>query len=250
VTFNASQDQPADGRIDVRRDGPAAVLTLARPERSNAYTQAMLEALDQEIARADADAAVRVIVVTGTGDRAFSGGADRAELAVRDWRAVLELKSARVFERLRRSRCVTIAAINGAAVGGGLELAISCDLRVAVTGSTFRLPEPEFGLLPAAGGTALLPLLVGPLKTKELILGGASWDAAEALAHGLLTEVVAPGDLWARVTVWIDRIVRRDPDALRLAKQAIDAAATGTGASGFALVAQSLLVSHSRNGND
>lgn len=250
MTFNASQAQPVDGRIDAGRHGAAAVLTLARPERANAYTQAMLDSLEQEIARADADPSVRVIVVTGAGGRAFSAGADRGELAARDWRDVLALKSARVFERLRRSRSVTIAAINGAAIGGGLELAISCDLRIAVAGSTFRLPEPDFGLLPAAGGTALLPRLVGPLKTKELILGGASWDAAEALANGLLTDVVAPEELWSRVTVWIDRIARRDPDALRLAKQAIDAATPAAGAAGLALVAQSLLVSQPRNGND
>ncbi len=226
------------------------VLELARERHANAYTQSMLGLLEREIARADDDESVRVIVVTGAGSRAFSAGADRGELAARDWRSVPSLASARVFARLRRSRCVTIAAINGAAVGGGMELAISCDLRIAVTGATFRLPEPEFGLLPAAGGTALLPSLVGPLRTKELILGGAEWDAATALEAGLLTEVAAPAALWERIGSWVARIERRDPDAIRLAKQAIDASTGGGTPAGLERLAQSLLVKSARGKKD
>jgi enoyl-CoA hydratase/carnithine racemase len=233
---------PDGSGMTARRTGCAAWIELCRPERANAYTQDMLEALERHIEDAEADPAIRVIVITGAGDRVFSAGADRNELARRDWRSVLSLRSARAFERLRQSPCVTIAAINGAAVGGGVELAIACDLRLAVSTARFWLPEPELGLLPAAGGTRLLPQLVGELRAKELILGGAVWSAAEALLAGLLTEVVEPRDLASHVEVWVDRIARRDPDALRLAKHAIQRAASGHADAGFDLIAQSLLV--------
>lgn len=240
--LSGTADAAADGAVVARREGPALVLRISRPARANAYTQAMLAALADQVERADADRDVRVVVVTGEGGRVFCAGADRGEIATRDWRSVLTLASARAFRRLRTSRCVTIAAINGDAVGGGMELALSCDLRLAVEGARFWLPETELGLLPAAGGTALLPRLVGPLRAKEMILGGATWDAAEAFRAGLLTEVVPAGALEARVGAWTERIARRSADALALAKQAIDLGTPGQGDPAFELVAQSLLV--------
>jgi len=224
----------------VRCDGATLFVTLQRPDRANAYTQAMLAELERAVERADADAGLRTLVVTGGGARVFCAGADRAELACRDWRSVLALRSAAVFERLRKCRKVTIAAINGAAVGGGLELAISCDLRLAEPHASFWLPEPEFGLLPAAAGTRLLPRLVGQLRTRDLILGGARWDAQTALAAGLLTEVTPAGALAARLTHWIAQVERRDADALLLAKQAIAMSFTGETLQ-FDLLAQALL---------
>lgn len=240
MTLSSSPAPPVDGRILTRRDGASVILTLSRAARANAYTQAMLTGLAAAIDEADADATVRVIVIAGEGDRTFSAGADLGELAARDWRDVVSLNSEAVFARVRRSRAVTIAAVNGAAVGGGLELALSCDLRLAVKHATFRLPEPAFGLLPAAGGTALLPQLVGPLRAKELILGGAEWTADMALSAGLVTEVTTAADLWPRVADWVSRIASRDAHATALAKQAIDAA-TPAGDGGYALLAQSLL---------
>lgn len=237
------KDSHDDGSVSARRDGCAVWITLSRPARANAYTQAMLDALARHVDDAEADPTVRALVVTGAGDRAFSAGADRDELARRHWRDVLSLKSARTFEQLRRSRCVTIAAVNGVAVGGGFELALACDLRLAVTTARFWLPEPEFGLVPAAGGLRLLPRMVGEPRAKELILGGAVWDAATAERTGLLSEVVDASALTARVQVWIDRIAARDADALRLAKVAIERAADGSADPALDLIAQSLLVS-------
>ena len=159
---------------------------------------------------------------------------------------MLTLASARVFERLRDSRCVTIAAINGAAVGGGMELALACDLRLAVPRARFWLPEPEFGLLPAAGGLRLLPREVGPLRARELILGGAVWTADDALKANFLTEIADPPALWDRVQAWIDRIAVRDIEAIRLAKQVLASGAAG-GDPNMDRLAQSLLVRHQRN---
>lgn len=231
----------ADGRIRIDRidhRDPAGLvcrLTIDRPAKANAYTQPMLEALETALAAAETDG-TRVIVITGAGDRAFSAGADRTELARRDWRSVLALASARVFDRLRRHPCVTIAAVNGAAVGGGLELALACDLRVAASASRFWLPEPEFGLLPAAGALRWLPQAVGRARASALILGGARWSADDACQSGLVAEVAAPGALDAAVDRWIARILARDAAALTLAKRALDA---DSGA--FDLVAQALL---------
>jgi enoyl-CoA hydratase len=232
---------PADGRIRIDRidhhdpDGLVCRLTIDRPAKANAYTQPMLEALETALAAAETDG-TRVIVITGDGDRAFSAGADRTELAQRDWRSVLTLASARVFERLRRHPCVTIAAVNGAAVGGGLELALACDLRVAASTSRFWLPEPEFGLLPAAGGLRWLQQAVGRARASALILGGARWSADDARQNGLVAEVAEPGALDAAVERWIARILARDATALTLAKRALDA---DSGA--FDLTAQALL---------
>lgn len=232
--------------IQATRNGSTLVVTLARADRANAYTQGMLNSLDDLIETADQDLSLRVMVVTGAGDRVFCGGADRTEIATRDWRSVLDLTSARVFGRLRKSRCVTIAKINGSAVGGGLELALACDLRLAVSTARFWLPEPELGLIPAAGGTELLPLIVGPARAKEMILGGAIWNATEAWQYGLLTEVSPPEELEKRVQAWIDRIGTRNADALRWAKHSIDLAMSGRAGTGQELMAQALLVQAQR----
>jgi enoyl-CoA hydratase/carnithine racemase len=230
-----------EGALRLEPQGAALVVTIDRPGHANAYTQAMLAQLEQAIAAADADSAIRALVITGAGDRAFCAGADRTEIAERDWRSVLSLRSAAVFERLRRCRKVTIAAINGAAVGGGMELAISCDLRVASPRARFWLPEPEFGLLPAAAATKLLPRIVGPLRARDLVLGGARWDAQAAWSAGLLSEVAPEGGLMQSVRAWVDQVARRDPDALMLGKQALDLSFTGEGMQ-FDLLAQTLLV--------
>lgn len=235
-------DESSQTLVSVAISGAMALITLERPSHANAYTQAMLADLERGIEQADSDPDVRAIVLTGAGERAFCAGADRHEIATRDWRSVLSLRSAAVFDRIRNSRKVTIAAINGMAVGGGFELAISCDLRVAATHARFWLPEPQFGLIPAAAATRLLPRLVGAFRAKDIILGGAEWSAGDALDAGLLSEIAPPGALMQRVGQWITRIERRDADALFLAKQAIDMSSSGVDTTRFDLLAQALLV--------
>lgn len=209
------------GTWHVLDDGAVRTLILERPTRANAYTVAMLDQLAQLLDEAEQTRAVRALVITGAGDRTFCAGADRAELAHRSWRDVLHLKSAAVFARLRSSRLVTIAAINGVAVGGGMELALACDLRVAVPHARFWLPEPAAGLLPAAGGTALLAATVGRTHARAVILGGAEWDADTAERVGFLTAVARDGTLREAVRAWTDRILDRHPDALQVAKLAL-----------------------------
>jgi len=225
-----------------RLEGDVLHLLLDRVEKANAYTTEMLDQLEAAIEDADLREAVRLVVIRGAGERTFCAGADLGEIEARDWKSVLELKSARVFERIRRARCVTLAVVNGAAVGGGMELAAACDLRIAVGSARFRLPEPEIGLLPAAGGLSRIPSLVGTAHARALILGGAEWSAEDALRAGFVSEVVSEVErLDEVVAIWVARIVARDPDAIRLAKQALELESSSPAADHFALLAQALL---------
>lgn len=236
--------------ISVKVSGPACFIVINRPERSNSYTQEMLTLLEDAVECADRDESIRVIVFTGAGSKSFCAGADRTEINERSWRSVLSLKSAAVFNRICKSRKVTIAAINGHAVGGGFELALCCDLRIAAPQAIFWLPEPEFGILPAAAATNLLPKLVGILQAKDLILGGAKWTADMAMRAGLLSEISPEGEgLMECVNEWILRISSRDADALFFAKQAIDMSGRGIDTMQFDLLAQALLVSLQSNQN-
>ncbi len=232
----------SDGAILERYVGEAVWLTLSRPAKANAYTQPMLVALEAAIQRAEGSRQVRVIVVTGDGDGAFCAGADRAELANRDWRDVANLPAARVFARLQSSPLVSIAAINGAAVGGGFELALHCDLRIASDRASFWLPEPEFGLLPAAGGVRLLPRVVGAMRANDVILGGARWTAEDAWRAGLISEVAAHTELRTTVEKWLRRVVARDASALTWAKRLMAIGASD----GLDRLAQSALVKDQR----
>jgi enoyl-CoA hydratase/carnithine racemase len=152
-----------------------------------------------------------------------------------------------VFQRLSRFPKVTLAAINGPAVGGGLELALACDLRIAADTATFSFPEPDLGLIPAAGGTRRLTEAVGRAKAKELILGGRQWSAEEALRFGLVSELCARDDLSCRAQTWAERIARRHPTALLLAKRAIDLDIGGSAGYSFESVAEALLYELRRN---
>ncbi|HEV7499956.1 MAG TPA: enoyl-CoA hydratase-related protein, partial [Vicinamibacteria bacterium] len=118
---------------------------------------------------------------------------------------------------------VTIAAVNGYALGGGCELALACDLRIAAEGAVFGLPEPSLGIIPGAGGTQRLPRIVGLGRAKEMILTGARWDAAQALAAGLVSEVVPAADLLPAARRMAERVLALGPLAVRLAKLALNA---------------------------
>ncbi len=195
-------------------------ICLNRTEKANAYTNDMLEALDIQLNEFETNDTIRSIIITGSGESAFCAGADLNEMKSADYKTALNLKSAQLFSKIAKTTKITIAAINGPAVAGGLELALACDFRIALPHATFAFPETKLGLIPAAGGTQRLPALVGMGRAKELILGGQIWNAATALQYGLLNEVIE-SDLLSSAQQWADTIAKLNPLALELAKEAM-----------------------------
>jgi enoyl-CoA hydratase/carnithine racemase len=206
-------------------EGPIATITLDRPEKLNAVTPEMLGALEDALAAIEADEAVRVVVLTGSGDRAFCAGADInawASLAPIDmWRRWVR-SGHRVMDRLEGLRQPTIAALNGIAYGGGLELALACDLRIAADTAKVAAPEVGIGTIPGWGMTTRLAVVAGPARAKQMILGGQPVDARRAEAWGVLSEVVAAADLREATREMAERIAAQAPVAVQVAKQLID----------------------------
>jgi enoyl-CoA hydratase/carnithine racemase len=213
--------------IVTRTEGPAGYILLDRPRRANAYRDATLEALSRALAAHVEAEGVRVVVVGSAVPGRFSSGADLDELGHRSGEDALRLLSRELFDRLAECPKPTIAAIDGPAIAGGLELALACDLRLASNRARFALPETALGLIPAAGATWRLPRLVGDAVARRMILFGDELDAEEALRVGLVSEVVAPEELADRVQCSAERAARLDPLALRLAKQALAAPTEG-----------------------
>jgi enoyl-CoA hydratase/carnithine racemase len=209
--------------VEVTRTGAAAVITLRREAKLNALSTAVEAALGDALEHPDVRAA-RVVVLTG-GPRAFSAGADVAEMREQDPAAILDYYRATgaVYERVAALPQPTIAAIAGWCLGGGLELALACDFRVAEASARFGLPEVRIGILPSSGGTHRLARLVGAAKAKELVLLKDRVTAAEAAAFGLVTEVVADGQALDRAVAMGERLADLPPVAVAVAKQALDA---------------------------
>src|SRR5262245_46580739 len=180
-------------------DGPLALITMNRPDKMNAVSLTLLDGLHAAVAQAAADTAVRVIAVTGAGDRAFASGSDLAEVLHRDFAKALEPIVQGLADRLERTPKPTIAAINGVCMGGGLEVALGCDLRVATTTARFAPPEGKLGIIPGGGATARLPRIVGRGWGMEMLLMGEPIDAQRALQIGLVTRVVEPHELLPEV---------------------------------------------------
>ncbi len=210
-------------RFDV--DGHIATITLDRPEKLNAMTPEMLEGLELLLNVIEADDAIRVVVLTGAGERAFCAGADInawASLAPIDmWRTWVRLGH-RVVDRLEGLRQPTIAALNGIAYGGGLELALACDLRIAADTVKVAAPEVGIGTIPGWGMTTRLAVVAGPARAKQMILGGEPVDARRAEAWGVLSEVVPAAELQDAVRRTAERIAAQAPVAVQVAKQLID----------------------------
>lgn len=212
---------PEHRHIELSVVPPLAVIALARPQKANAYHQPMLAELDAALGALEGRSDLAAVVVEARG-RAFCAGADLSEIASRSPEAALNLASQRVFRRLARLPQVTIAAVHGSAFAGGMELALSCDLRLGTPSARFCMPETSLGIIPAAGGTQLLPRIIGVARAKEMILLGREIGAQEALRWGLISEVVAEDELGARARELAAAIARRGALALRLAKEAID----------------------------
>jgi len=202
-----------------------ATITINRPEVRNALTQALMEELGDAISQAEADNDVRVLILTGAGDRAFVAGADIGEVGARDTLSELGLNSRvrrNVYSHLEHLFKPSIAAINGYALGGGCELALACTLRIASDSARFGQPEINLGIIPGLGGTQRLTRLVGKGNARELILTGDLIDAREALRIGLVNKVVPAAQLMEEARALGKKLVSKPPLALRVAKDAVD----------------------------
>ena len=230
-------------KILIEKRGEIAVLTLNAPEKRNAIDLEMVNglhaALDELLAADD----VSVLVLIGAGDSAFAAGADIAELKERKGPDALAAINSAIFKRIDDFPVPSIAAIKGFALGGGCELAIACDLRVAGTSAKMGQPEVGLGIIPAAGGTYRLPRLVGLGKARELIYTGRIIDAQECLRIGLVNDVVDDDKVLARALEIAGEIASRGRLAVRLAKATMNALSRPGEAAAVSMesIAQSIL---------
>ena len=212
--------------VRVERDGAVAVLTIDRPEKRNALSAQVRADLLAALDSLRDDESVRVLVVTGAGEKAFVAGADIAEFAER---TPLEQRAAmtgrRVFDEIAAYPKPVIAMINGFCLGGGCELALACDLRIAADSARLGQPEINLGIIPGGGGTQRLPRVVGTGQAMRLVLSGEIIDAAEALRIGLVDVVHPAAELREKTLELARKMAEKSPVALRMAKSAVRAAA-------------------------
>lgn len=215
--------------LALEKRGHTAIVTLNNPP-AHTWTLESLSALEHLVADLDADRAIYALVITGSGEKFFSAGADLKLFADGD-KAMARAMARRfgaAFEALAAFRGVSIAAINGYAMGGGLECALACDLRVAEPHAVLALPEASVGLLPCAGGTQWLSWTVSESWAKRMILLGERVDATTALRIGLVDEIVDRGQGLERALAMADSVARQSPSAVRACKALIHAARSGT----------------------
>lgn len=216
----------AEPRIITSRDGAIATITVTRPDKLNAFDIEMLKELSAACDAVEADSAVRVVILTGAG-KAFSAGGD-----IKAWGAMQANEFGhqwvrfghRVFDRLATLRMPLIAAINGHALGGGLELAGAADIRIAEKHVTIGLPETSLGMVPGWSGTQRLVQRFGAQIIRRMVLGGEMFAAEEACKFGLVDQVVESGSALEAANAYAARIVTRGPAALEISKLMIGVA--------------------------
>lgn len=214
---------PVLKNIELSREGAVLVATIARPEALNALNADTLKSLSALVDFIEADHSSRVLVITGKGDKAFVAGADIKGFEQMSPDEALEFARVgqAVFSRLEDLSKPVIAAVNGFALGGGLELALACDMVVASEKAKFGLPECTLGIMPGFGGTVRLPRLVGTAKALELALTGSMITASDALDIGLAVKVVPPGEALRAALVLAQTMVQRAPFALGYIKKSV-----------------------------
>lgn len=220
---DSSKTSPILVRIDRRGvHGHVATVSINNAARVNCLGQAQIDAFIQTVATLGEDPALRALIVTGEGDRAFMGGANLFELGeLNPIKARAFLTGVHGMSKVLRDLAVpTIARVNGFCLGAGLEVMAACDMRVASDNAVFGMPEVKIGL-PSVVEAALLPQLIGWGKTKVLLYTGDNIDAPTALDWGLIEKMVAPADLDAAVETWVGSIVESGPRAIRLQKELI-----------------------------
>lgn len=211
--------------ISVEISDGVALLTLNRPKVLNALNAALLTELDAALQALGSDDAVRALIVTGAGEKAFAAGADIEELAAvsQSEGQVLAERGQRVFSRMENLRKPVIAAINGFALGGGCELAMAATIRIASETARLGQPEVKLGLIPGYGGTQRLPRLVGKGAAFKMLLTGDMVSASEALRIGLVDEVVPAAELMARAQALAKTVAGMAPIAVRQCIAAVHA---------------------------
>lgn len=234
-------ESPSD-TVQMKRVGEGnniALFVLNRPEKSNAYDNDTIRQFAEYYATAIRDPSLRGGIVTGAGERVFCAGADIASLADRSYTDGLNLQSRQLFDDWANAPWPTIAAIQGPAIAGGLELALACDFRICSPSSWFSLPEVDLGLIPAAGGVRRLSKLIGEARAKAMILFGQKVESTEALNWGLVSQI---GDRVLDDAIHLaETVARRDPLATRLAKLALHSVNINSGDTTVEAVAQALL---------
>jgi enoyl-CoA hydratase len=215
-------------------------ITLYRPRSLNALNTELLQELSNLLDRIDQDKSVKVVIITGSGEKAFVAGADIVEmqgLTAIEGRNFGKIAQA-TFNKLENLSQPVIAAVNGFALGGGCELAMACDIRIASEKAKFGQPEVSLGITPGFGGTQRLPRLIGKGRAKELIYTGDMIDAGEAYRMGLVNKVVAPEDLINAAQGMAEKIISRASIAVQLSKAAVNEGLNMDLASGIAYEAE------------
>lgn len=210
------------GFINLIKEGAVGVLTISRPDALNALNAEVLNELEKIITELETDEKILAVVITGEG-KAFVAGADiaaMADMTEAEAKAFAELGH-RVFGRLSRARFVSIAAVNGFALGGGLELAQACDIRVASTKAKFGQPEVNLGVTPGFGGTQRLAKIIGLGNALYLLLTGEMIDAETALRMGLVSAVYEPDDLLPKAKELAGKVAQKGPLSLTKVKEAV-----------------------------
>ncbi len=213
----------AEGEVLVEKADRTLLLTINREAALNALNTRIMLRLQEIFETIETDADPLVVIITGAGSRAFAAGADVREIKdAGSGRTAFITRGQQIFSKIRRSGKVVIAAVNGYALGGGCELALACDIRIAAENAKFGLPEATLGVMAGYGGSQLLPRLVGPGKAKYLMLSGTMLTAAEALACGLVERVCSGETLMEEARKLAGRIASAGPLAVRGCKRAID----------------------------
>ncbi len=216
--------------LEFEIQGEVASITLNWPEKLNVLNIETLKELDSLLLSMFERQEVRVLVITGAGEKAFSAGADIEAFSKQDRESVRDLwvpLGHRILDALQRIPQVTIAALNGSAFGGGLELALACDIRVAVAGKQFALPELSLGTTPGWGGTSRIVDAIGLSRSKYLILSGKRISSEEALAWGLIHEVFEKESFSEGLQDVIASLLKASPTSLKLAKKLLNAGGVG-----------------------
>jgi len=216
--------------IKTKKEQTTTWITLNRPDKLNAINATMLQELSEALDTTEKDTNVRCVIITGKGEKAFSAGADITELQklTQETAAEFSRKGQQVFSQVETLSKPVVAAINGYTLGGGLELALACDFRLASDHAELGFPEMKLGIIPGWGGTQRLAWTVGVAEAKRLIVLGDRVKAEEALNMGLVDKVVPPNKLKAEAEALANRLCECPPTALKYAKHAINSGTQGS----------------------